>query len=50
MLVTGKIGPAAYFCLLLQLYMFRWVLNKRFDNHPGQTFILQMLFAYFTAQ
>merc|ERR1719198_2407205 len=49
MLVSGKIGPAIYFCLTLQLYHFSRILNRRFDSRPGATFTLQMLFCFFTA-
>ena len=47
-LVTNKIGPAVYFCMLLQLYHFSRILNRRFESRPGASFTLQMLFCYFT--
>ena len=50
MLVSGKIGPAVYFCMLWQLYSFQRILNRRFDSRPGATFTLQMLFCLFTSQ
>ena len=38
MLVCGDIGPFAYFCMLLQVYNFALIVNKRRDSQPGASF------------
>ena len=48
MLVAGKLGPITYFCMVLQIYNFALIINKRRDSQPGATFPLQIFFAYFT--
>ena len=48
MLVAGKFGPLIYFCMLLQIYNFALIINKRRDSIPGATFPLQVFFAFFT--
>lgn len=48
MLVCGNNGPLVYFCMLLQIYNFALIVNKRRDSKPGQTLHLQVLFAFFT--
>lgn len=37
MLVAGKLGPLTYFCLVLQIYNFALIVNKRRDSNPGVT-------------
>ena len=37
MLVMGKMGPLTYFCMILQLYNFALIVNKRRDSQPGVT-------------
>ena len=48
MLVGGKLGPMIYFCLILQIYNFALIVNKRRDNNPGQTLVIQVFFAFCT--
>lgn len=40
MLVSGEIGPIAYFCMLLQVYNFALIINRRRDSRPGATFAI----------
>jgi len=48
MLVGGKLGPTIYFCLMLQIYNFALIINRRRDSQPGATLALQVFFSYFT--
>ena len=48
MLVAGKFGPLVYFCMMLQIYSFALIVNRRRDSQPGATFPLQIFFAFFT--
>ena len=48
MLVGGKFGPLIYFCMLLQIYNFALIINRRRDSQPGATLALQIFFAFFT--
>lgn len=48
MLVSGRNGPLLYTCLLTQIYCFANVINHRCDSKPGATFLIHMLFVYFT--
>ena len=48
MLVAGKLGPLTYFCLVLQIYNFALIVNKRRDSNPGVTLPIQIFFAMFT--
>ena len=48
MLVVGIFGPTIYFCLMLQIYNFALIINRRRDSQPGVTLALQVFFAYFT--
>ena len=48
MMLGGKCGVMVYFCLVLQIYNFALIVNRRFDNNPGQSLPLQICFAYFT--
>ena len=48
MLVSGKLGPLIYFCMLLQIYNFALIINKRRDSIPGATFPIQVFFVYIT--
>lgn len=46
MLVAGEIGPVAYFCMLLQVYNFALIINRRRDSRPGASFAIQVLFTF----
>ena len=48
MLTAGKLGPLVYFCMVLQIYNFGIIINRRRDSSPGVTFPIQIFFAYFT--
>ena len=48
MMVGGKLGPMVYFCLILQIYNFALIVNKRRDDNPGQTLVIQIFFAFCT--
>lgn len=48
MLVAVKLGPLIYFCMILQIYNFSLIVNKRRDSSPGATLPIQVFFAYFT--
>ena len=44
MLVMGKFGPLTYFCMILQIYNFALIINKRRDSQPGVTLPIQIFF------
>ena len=46
MLASGDIGPFAFFCMLLQVYNFALIVNKRRDSQPGATFPIQVIFTF----
>ena len=48
MLVAGRLGPLVYFCMMLQIYNFALIVNKRRDSSPGVTLPIQIFFAVFT--
>ena len=48
MLVMGRFGPLTYFCMILQIYNFALIVNKRRDSNPGVTLPIQIFFALFT--
>ena len=35
MLIGGKFGPLSYFCMILQIYFFALIVNRRRDSKPG---------------
>ena len=48
MLVSGRFGPSIYLSMLLQIYYFALIINRRRDSKPGQTLPLQIFYAFFT--
>jgi len=40
MLVGGRFGPTIYFCLMVQIYNFALIINRRRDSMPGVTLAL----------
>lgn len=50
MLIDPATGPLLYFCLILQIYNFALIVNKRYDSKPGATLPIQIMFAVLTMQ
>ena len=50
MLIDPTSGPLIYFCLVLQIYNFALIVNKRYDSKPGVTLPIQIMFAVLTMQ
>ena len=50
MMIGGKMGPMVYFCMILQIYNFALIVNKRRDDNPGQTLVIQIFYAFCTMQ
>jgi hypothetical protein len=50
MLVSNRVGPLLYFCLVMQFYNFSLVINHRRDSRPGASFPIQIFFSFFTMQ